>query len=149
MRSEEEAIINVCNSLRKMGETGLAERLNYLASDEDLEPGESSATPESACGFLEFYRSLESEGQVGLACSPEGWLCAEWRFPDKRGASLWFLDADRVMFSATGKNGEFIIIEGHGNIIGRSSLARTLAQKELFAWRSNIQKTETCNPGTT
>ena len=136
----------ICDVLDRMGEHILAERLKYLASDEDLDPGEFSATLESARGFLEFYASVESEGKVGLACSPEGWLCAEWRFPDERSASLWFLDADRVMFSATKKNSEFVAIEGRGKAVERSALMLALVQEELFVWRPSNQEVEFYSP---
>ena len=96
-----------------MGDPALADRLEYLASDNDLEPGESPVLSDSAEGFLKFHSVVKSEGGVGLACSPEGWVCAEWRFPDQRNVSLWFLDVDRVMFSATNKKGEFVRIEGN------------------------------------
>ena len=86
--------------LREMGEGKLADRLDYLASDEDLESEDAPATDESARGFYEFFCSVESEGKVGLACSPEGCISAEWRFDDSRAVGIWFLDAGRVRFSA-------------------------------------------------
>ena len=97
-------IAEISALLLEMGEDELAARLDYLASDEDLDPGESPATDESARGFFEFFTSVESDSEVGLACSPEGWIVGEWRwFPDKRGASVWFLDDERVMFTANKK----------------------------------------------
>ena len=99
-------IAQISDLLRGMGEGELADRLDYLASDEDLEPGESPATDESARGFFELFTSVVSDSKVGLACSPEGWIVGEWRwFPDKRGASIWFLDDEGVMFTANKKAG--------------------------------------------
>lgn len=124
--------------LLEMGEDELAARLDYLASDEDLDPGESPATDESAREFFEFFTSVESDSEVGLACSPEGWIVGEWRwFPDKRGASVWFLNDERVMFTANKKNHDFVAIEGLGNIITPSTLANILVQEGLFLWRPN------------
>ena len=60
---------------------------------------------DSVVDFLDFFKSVESEGQINLSCSPEGWLSASWRFPDKRGASLWFTGNSRVMFAATDREG--------------------------------------------
>lgn len=124
--------------LREMGEDGLADRLDYLASDEDLDSGESPATDESARGFFEFFTSVESDSRVGLACSPEGWIVGEWRwFLDKRGASIWFLDDDKVMFTANKRTGEFVANCGQNNRTTHSNLARALVNEGLFSWRTN------------
>ena len=132
------AISEIAAGLRGMGECALADRLDYLASDADLEPGEKSATAESARGFFALFAAVESEGEVVLGCSPEGWVLAEWRFPDERGVGLWFLDSSRVMFTATGKSGEVIDIEGPARILERPALIDGLIRKELFSWRCNL-----------
>ena len=54
------SIAEISALLREMGEGELADRLDYLASDEDLEPGESPATDESARGFFEFFTPVSS-----------------------------------------------------------------------------------------
>jgi hypothetical protein len=135
MMSEKGTIQEVCGALLRIGHDNLAERLVYLASDEDLEPGEFPVTLESAKGFLGFHLSVESEGEVGLACSPDGWVCAEWRFPDERIVGIWFLDADRVIFSATDKNGEFVNIKERNKVTECSKLMQALVREELFVWR--------------
>ena len=118
----------------------MADRLDYLASDEDLDPGESPATAGSARGFFEFFSSVDSDSKVGLACSPEGWIVGEWRwFPDKRGASIWFLDAERVMFTANKSSGGFVSIDGHSNITTLAILAKGLVKEGLFSWHPNHQ----------
>ena len=126
---------DVAGFLRDMGEDGLAERLDYLASDADLDVGECSATDESARGFWALFASVESEGAVVLGCSPEGWVVAEWRFPDARGVSVWFLDADQVMFAATDKDGKFVDIQGPVRTLERTALMQGLVREELFFWR--------------
>ena len=130
-------IAEISALLREMDENKLADRLDYLASDEDLEQGESPATDESARGFFEFFTSVESEGQVGLGCSPEGVICAEWRFQDKRAVGVWFLDAERVRFSAIDKAGELVDIKERNKIADRSEVTKALVEirQELFAWR--------------
>jgi len=129
---------DVAGFLRGMGEDGLADRLDYLASDADLDFGEFPATDESARGVLALFSRVGSEGEVVLGCSPEGWVVGEWRwFADERGASVWFLDADRVMFSATKKDGEFVVIEGQGNVTSIALLTQTLVDEGLFYWRLN------------
>ena len=128
---------DVAGFLRGMGEGGLAERLDYLASDADLDVGEFPASDESARGFFELFASIDSEGEVVLGCSPEGWVVAEWRFSDERGVSVWFLDADRVMFAATGKGGKFVDIQGPARTLERTALMQGLVREELFSWRHN------------
>ena len=131
------SIAEISALLREMGEGELADRLDYLASEEDLDPGESPATDESARGFIELYRGVEWSGEFGLACSPEGWIVGEWRFPDNRRSSVWFLDAEQVMFTAKKKNGEFIAIGERRNFTERSTLMEVLVREELFSWRLN------------
>ncbi len=130
-------IADISALLREMGEDELADRLDYLASDEDLDPGESPATDESARGFWELFLSVEWSGEFGLAGSPEGWIVGEWRFPDKRRASVWFLDAERVMFTAKEKDGEFVAIEGQGNFTNLPTIMKVLVREGLFSWRQN------------
>jgi hypothetical protein len=129
------SIAEISGLLREMGEDSLAERLGYLASEEDLDPGESPATPESARGFFEFFASVESQGNIGLSCSPDGWLCAEWRISDKRVIGIWFLDADRMIFSATDDRGEFVEMKERNKVGKRSILTESLVERELFVWR--------------
>lgn len=130
-------ISEVSALLREMGEEDLAVRLDYLASDEDLDDGESPATDESARGFFEFFTSVESEGSIGLGCSPEGVICADWRFPDSRAVGVWFLDAERVRFSAIGKDGQFVDLEERNKIADRSQVTESLVETQLglFVWR--------------
>ena len=131
------SIAEISALLREMDEGDLADRLDYLASEEDLEPEESPATDESARGFFEFFTAIESEGKVGLGCSPEGVICAEWRFQDQRAVGIWFLDAGRVLFSAIGKDGDFVDIKERNKIAERSEVTMALVeiQQGLFVWR--------------
>ena len=132
-------ITEISALLREMGEVELADRLDYLASNEDLDPGESPATAESARGFFEFFTAVESEGKVALGCSPEGEICAEWRFQDRRAVAVWFLDAERVRFSAIGKDGRFVDIQQRNKTADRSEVTKDLVGmgEELFTWRPN------------
>ncbi len=131
-------ITDISALLREMGESKLADRLDYLASDADLEPGESPATDESARGFFEFFTSVESASKVGLACSPEGWISAEWRwFPDERRVGIWFPDAEKILFSALGKDGEFVELEERNKITDRCMVTSKLVNAGLFSWRGN------------
>ena len=133
------SIAEISARLRGMGEHELSDRLDYLASDEDLDSVELPATAESARGFWEFFTSVESDSKVGLACSPEGWIVGEWRwFPDKRGASIWFLDDERVMFTANRRSGEFVAIGERKNFTTLSILTKTLVEESLFSWRANL-----------
>ena len=74
------SVAEVCDVLRSWGEPDLADRIAYFASNADLDDGDVPVTLESALGFLAFFGAVESEGQVELGCSQEGWICAEWDF---------------------------------------------------------------------
>ena len=124
----------VCNVLRGWGRPDLADRIAYFASDADLDDGDVPATLASALGFLAFFGAVESEGMVRLTGTPEGWICAEWDFADDRDAGLWFLDAERIMFSATGRNGKFIDTGGV-KIASRQVIIRKLDAAGLFRCR--------------
>ena len=130
-------IAEISALLRDMGEGELADRLDYLASDEDLDPGDVPVTAESVRGFWQLFLSVEWTGDFGLACSPEGWIVGEWRFPDKRRASVWFLDDERVMFTAKKIDGEFVAIEGEGNFTDLPKIMKVLVQEGLFSWCPN------------
>ena len=126
-------VSEISDLLRERGEHELADRLVYLASDEDLEPSESPATDESARGFFEFFTSVKSDSKIGLACSPEGWVVGEWQwYPDKRSLTVWFYDAERVGFVATNKNGEFVSRDWNGKTAGHSEVKSVLGAEGLF-----------------
>ena len=131
------SIAEISARLRGMGEHELSDRLDYLASGEDLDSGELPATAESARGFWEFFTAVESEGKVALGCSPEGEICAEWRFQDQRIVGIWFLDCGRVRFSAIGKDGNFVDIKERNKIADRAEATKALVGMggELFTWR--------------
>lgn len=130
-------IAEISALLREMGEVELADRLDYLASDEDLEPEESPITRESSQAFFELFTSVEFEGTVGLGSSNEGWVYAQWSFPDERALGVWFVDTEYVKYTARDKTGKHIDIEGSARTIERSKLMRGLVQKELFSWRTS------------
>ena len=141
-------IDNVCEILRVWGQHDLAERIAYFASDEDLEDGDIPLTLESARGFLSFFGAVKSEGRVSLTCSSEGWLCAVWRFPDERRASIWFLDTDRVMFAATNTDGDFIEIDGGGDVANSWVVMTKLIQAGLLIWDSDTSNSGSFHPST-
>ena len=142
-------IEQVCAILRGWGRPDLADRIAYFASDADLDDGDVPATLASALGFLAFFGAVESEGSIDITCSQEGWLCVGWRFDDARNAALWFLDGDRVMFTATGADGKFINIAGGGKITARPVILCKLIQEGLFTWQPAPTAVATSHPVTT
>ena len=129
------SVAEVCDVLRGWGRPDLAERLAYFASDEDLDDGDVPLTLESARGFLAFFGAVETEGKVHLGCTTEGWICAEWDFPDRRDAGLWFLDSQRLMYTANGFDGRFLDLNGDGSSVGkRVDITEKLVRSGLFTW---------------
>ena len=141
-RRDAELINFVRSFLFLMDEKSLGDQIAYFASDADLEEDDVPLTAESAIDFFDLFSSVESEGEIALSCSPEGWLSASWRFPDKRGASLWFTGNSQVMFAATDLGGEFIVADDGGEWDTVFSVAKKLVDAGLFAWsfgRGNSQ----------
>ena len=128
-------IDTICDILVSWEFPNLADRLAYFASDEDLDEGDIPVTLESALGFLVFFGMVETDGKIRMTCAQEGWICAEWDFTDNRDAGLWFLDRDRIMFSAIGRNGKFINIRGGRKIASRRVIMRKLVTEGLFVCR--------------
>ena len=133
-RTDADRINFVRSYLYFMNEESLGERIAYFASDAELDEGDVPLTAESAIDFFDFFRSVESEGQITLSCSPEGWLCASWRFPDKRGASLWFAGNSKVMFAATDHDGQFIVADDGGEWDTVFKVAGKLVDAGLLEW---------------
>ena len=140
---------DVCRVLHIWGEERLADRMAYLASDEDLEEGEVPATLESSRAFLAFWGAVESEGRVDLACSPDGQVSAVWRFAsDQRRACIWFLDDHRVRLAATDAAGEFIKVAGEGGVSNPSAVMGKLVEAGLLTWFSNKTPSASSRPPT-
>ena len=128
------SIEEICDILQTQGHGNLAERISYFASDQDLEDDGVPLTLGSAHGFLRFFGAVNSDGRVSLTCSPEGWLCAVWRFPAERRASIWFQDVNQVMFAATNAAGEFIEIDGGGEVGDSGAVMTKLIGAGLLRW---------------
>ena len=129
-------IAEVCDVLRAWGHPQLADRLAYLASDADLDDGDQPATLESARGFLAFFGAVESvEGKLHLGTTEDGTICAHWRFPDSRSASLYFLDRKQVDYAARKHDGRFIDLDRNDAIVNLEQIAERLVDtKEWFTW---------------
>ena len=136
-------------ALTARGCPALARRLAYFASDDDLEPGDVPLTLSSALGFWSFFRRVDSEGMVSLTCTAEGWLCSSWDFPDRRAASLLFLDAQRVMFAATAANGQWVEMDGGGDTGGLDEVMAKLVEAGLFKWQQPFPDSKNWIPKTT
>ena len=136
-------------ALTARGCPALARRLAYFASDADLEPGDVPLTLASALGFWAFFRRVDSEGQVSLTCTAEGWLCGSWDFPDRRAASLLFLDAQRALFAATAANGQWVEMDGGGDTGGLDEVTVKLVEAGLFKWQQHFPDGKNWIPKTT
>lgn len=144
------ATINeICAALTARGCPALAQRLAYFASTDDLEPGDVPLTLASALGFWDFFSTVESDTRVEIGCSPEGWICADWRFADARTTSIWFLDAEQVRFAAKDATGRWVDIAGGGDACGLNELAAKLVEAGLFTWQQNYPVNGNSNPDIT
>ena len=131
-----DTVNDVCRVLSGWGAGEIAERLTYLASDEDQAVGEIPATLASSLGFLAFFSQVSAQAILNLTCSPEGWICAEWDFADGSSVGLWFTDCDNVMSVANDRNGDFVDVDAaDGEEAGlRRTVTQRLVQEGFFAW---------------
>ena len=131
-----DTVNDVCRVLSGWGAGEIAERLTYLASDEDQAADEIPATLASSLGFLAFFSQVSAQAILNLTCSPEGWICAEWDFADGSSVGLWFTDRDNVMSVANDRNGDFVDIDvADGEETGlRRTVTQRLVQEGFFAW---------------
>ena len=135
-------------ALTARGCPALARRLAYFASDADLEPGDVPLTLGSALGFWAFFRRVDSEGRVDLACSPEGRLSAVWRFADpERRACVWFNDDGSVDFAATYAPGRWVDIAGGGDTGSPDEVMAKLVEAGLLQWHQETQDPRNSQPG--
>lgn len=142
-------IDEICSALRARGWPALARRLAYFASAEDLEPGDVPLTLDSALGFWAFFSAVDSEGAVFTTCSQEGWLCVNWDFEDRRGATLWFKDSQRVLFAATDAGSQWVKVDGGGDTGSLAVVTEKLVEAGLFTWQQETPYDKSLRPSTT
>ena len=145
------SIAEACDVLRAWGHPNLADRLAYLASDEDLDDGDRPATLESARGFLAFFGAVESaEGDIALTTSPDGWICADWRFPDDRIVAMWFINSGQVDYAARKAGGHFIDLDQKEAVSSLEQTTKRLVDmKDWFTWFKERTVAVSSNPHTT
>ena len=124
----------ISSLIRFKGDEELASRIAYFASDADLDEGDSALTDASARSFLHFFRQIDSDGKISLTCSQDGWLCAAWQFPDKRGASIWFINEKEVLFAARSVDGAFVTVNDGSERGTPDEVMAELVRAGLFTW---------------
>ncbi len=132
-------INDVCAVLVNWGAANIADRIAYFASDDDLDDDAIPVTADSARDFLRFYGTLDSKGDASLACTPEGWIFAEWDFEDLRSAGVWFCGGGRALFAATDADGEYVRIDGGSEVGLLPVIMAKLVQSGLFTWYPDLQ----------
>ena len=131
----------VASVLADWGQPGLATRIEYFASDQDLGEEELPLSMTSAREFLKFFGALETAGVLSLACTPEGWIFAQWEFDDPRSAGVWFRDDHQVIFAATRLNGQLVSIDGDREIASRFAVMEALVHAGIFTWYPDLKST--------
>ena len=142
------SIAGVCAVLRGWGRPDLADRIAYFASDADLDDGDVPLTLASALGFLALFGAVDSDGHLELACSPEGWLSAEWYFDDARIATITLLSRNRVMFAARRSDGRFTNFGMNGAYGDRKAVTENMVAAGILQWYQVNQDTANCRTAT-
>ena len=135
-------VVQVSEWLRHWHEDKLAERIEYFASDQDLEDDEVALTVDSAKDFLSFLNLVHTTAQISLTCSPEGWLCASWKFSDDRRATLWFRGSRQIAVVAIDRAGEYVDLEDGKEIGPLDEVVLKLVEAGLFKWRPSQRTVE-------
>ena len=128
-------VAQVSEWLRRWHEDKLAERIEYFASDQDLEDDEVALRVDSAKDFLSFLNLVHTTAHISLTCSPEGWLCASWKFSDDRRATLWFRGSRQIAVVAIDPAGEYVDLEDGKEIGPLDEVVLKLVEAGLFKWR--------------
>ena len=127
------SVNDVGDILRGWGETKIAERLEFLASDDAAHDDIPVALP-AALGFLEFYCQIEADAILNLT-SAQGWLCTEWDYADGRSVALWFTDRDDAMLTVFDSSGNLVELVGQPGTVSRQIATESLVQAGFFEWK--------------
>ena len=82
---------------------------------------------------------VESDGEVDVTCTSEGWLCAVWNFSDRRRATIWFIDESQVMYAARDGDGNFVEIDGGDEKGPSSDVIVKLVDAGLLRWHQSCK----------
>ena len=84
--------------LRKTEEKGVADRIEYLTSEENVENGRDIPKIASIVSFVSLYLDNTYLGEPCLGTTPNRDIQALWEFPDRRRLVAEFLDDDMVKY---------------------------------------------------
>ncbi len=126
-----ESIDEVIDVINSMGETRIATRLKYLASDDILEEGDTPVNLDVCIGFMEFFTNLTSDAYLNLTCA-KGWLCTEWDFPDDRAVILWFMGRDAARVTVFDSDGNLVDINDGQQVRDRRTIMKSLVASGYF-----------------
>ena len=132
----------VCDILRAWGRPDLAARIAYFASDEDLDDDECPVTLDSARDFLALFGAIDADAKLELACSPEGWISAEWYFGDARIATIHLWDSGRAMFAARRADGRFTDFGIGSEYADLPTIMANMVAAGILKWYQHNRKAE-------
>ena len=126
-----QSIDEIIEAVNSMGEHRIASRLEYLASEDITEEGDTPISLPVCSGFLEFFTELTNDAYLNLTCA-KGWLCAEWDFPDGRSVILWFMGLDEARVTVFDSDGNLADINEGQQVRDRRTIMTNLAQSGYF-----------------
>lgn len=130
------AVVNICDVLHQWDYLNLAERIEFLNSEDALADGNLPPDLGSLKGLLMVLGNIQSDDSVALTTTADGLITAEWQFDDSRRATFTFVDVDRVKVDAFDSDGEPIAIrKGKDGVNQRRTIVRKLIELGLFTMR--------------
>ena len=127
------SVNDIGDILRGWGETKIAQRLEFLASDDAAHDDIPVALP-AALGFLVFFTQVKADAILNLT-SAQGWLCTEWDYADGRSVALWFTDRDSTMLTVFDSSGNLVELVGKQGNVNRQIATKALVQAGFFEWK--------------
>ena len=129
-------VISRLRALEKNGQAYLSSRINALQQSDEEDGDDIPLNDQAVLGFLDFINTVSAdEIDLGLTTA-QGWLCAQWTYPDGRVLVVWFknridtmltaFDSDRKIFGHIGKDSR----AGNGQ-----NASQLLVQEGFFSWR--------------
>ena len=124
--------------LEENGQPHIAARLMALQDTDEEDEDDVPIDGQAILGFLDFMDQVAAEGIDPDLTTAQGWLCAQWTYPDNRILVLWFKNRVDLMVTAFGPNGRILRHIGRDpRSRDKDTASQFLLQEGFFSWPPN------------
>ena len=123
------------DTLESICQNRLSQRIRML-QEPDEEDEDIPLSDQAVLGFLDLIDTISAgKADLGLT-SAQGWLCAQWTYPDGRVLVVWHKDRADTTLTAFGPGREILGHIGRDPRANRRDTAsQLLVQEKFFSWR--------------